>query len=1144
MVKNYSLGIDVGIGSVGIAVIDDDSGRIEYLNSRIFDSSENKKKKNSLCQDRRSSRGIRRNIRRRHHRKERLKWLFEKYGITTADKLNNWYKNGKAVYEKINMLHLADKFSTRDIYPLRAIALDYALTGEEFAAVLLHICNHRGYRPFYEEKIDNSEKKLMQGRSKVYEIMKRDGYRTVGEMYALALEFKNHNNNHMNYTYVKNSGGKKPREEFYLVERAQTENEVRLILEKQKEFHSVLTKEIEVTSRGEKVKTIIADRIFEIMFTQRDFEDGPSTEDGIQGQKYHGFGKDSGGYCTIYKNEKRGIRASLIGDLYALTNLMSQYTYINKDTGEIGIDRELAKELVLTFAENGEMSKSVFSRILKKYNFFSHDNNAETTFAKCNKFTKDVKKICDTYGVSWKNLVGENPVSCETKIHKLATVLAYNVTPRRREKELKKLDFITKEMSGAFGKNFGGTAMVSEKFMIESINAFMEGEAYGDFQARKNKEIENKALNPEKPIKIATIKDIDIIKNPVVFRSINETRKMVNAIIEKYGSPSSINVEVASELNQSQEARAKEAKRQRERENLNDEIRTKIAELTGQPVNSVSKTEIDRFKLYEEQEGKCLYSGEPLTLEKLFASEYEIDHIIPFSLILDDTLNNKCLVLRKENQKKGQRTPLQYFKECNLEERLDEYKSRISALSKKVSKTKIEYLKTTDIFQDELFDRWKSRNINDTRYIAKYVVSMLNGIKINNGGGVTAVKGGLTSRFRRWWLVNARSGLDCYKYIEENIIKIDKITKSIHNCDEEAAEKLEQDKKRLTDECATEAEKEYGFNRDYTKRLIETHMLEKDRSNNLHHGVDAAIIACLSNKYIQLALDNHKLYQIWAENNKPDKKYYQFVNNYANRKGIIPSFDQYLQMSIEKMEQYFHMSSDVAKKYLLRADKIPCKVDNLKDQILVRTYDYDEKIFKYLCEQVYDKEYVNTLQLPLVSRKPQRSLRGTVSEDTLLEKAEQDGSYHAKNIGTDFAGNINETVIDDKKYYCVEVYKDEKGFTRVRGIRRSSVVKKYGKLYLKCQNPIGYKEHIIYLFKNDYIEIIDGKGNLKIGGYYQSVKNVNRGIIYIVNDNEAEASEKGISRKDTVIKYNVDILGRKGGAIKCGGHSLSILPKE
>lgn len=1147
MIKNYSLGIDVGIGSVGVAVIDNDKNIIEYLNSRIFDSSENAKTKDSICQDRRGSRGVRRNIRRRHHRKERLKWLFEKYGITTEEKLNNWYRNGNAIYEKIASIGLSDKFTTRDIYPLRAIALDYELSNEELAAILLHICNHRGYRPFYEEDVDASEKKLMQGRGKVKEIMERDGYRTVGEMYALAPEFKNSDEMHKNYTYVKNSSGEKPREEFYLVERSQTEAEARLILEKQKEFNPILSREIEVPKQGDKgtlVKMTVADRILEIIFSQRDFEDGPSTDYDAKGQKYRGFGKDNGGYCTIYKTEKRGIRASLLGDLYATTNLMSQYTYVNKDTGEIGISKELAKALVLSFIENGELSNSDFSKILKENNYASHKNNAETTFAKCNKFTKDIKNICDTYNVNWSDLVGENPVSTESKIHKLATALAYNVTPKRREQELKKLGFIPKDMCKAFGKNFGGTSMVSEKYMIESIEAFMNGEAYGDFQARKNEELQKTATNIEKPVKIAQIEDIDIIKNPVVFRSINETRKMVNAIIEKYGSPSSISVEVASELNQSKEAQSKETKRQNSNKKKNDEIRDKISELTGQTVNSVSKTDIDRYKLYEEQEGKCMYSGKPIELKNLFSQEYEVDHIIPFSLILDDTLNNKCLVLRDENQKKGQRTPLQYFKERGLEDRIDGFMARVSAMSKSISKIKLEYLKTPDIYQDELFDRWKSRNINDTRYIAKYVASILSGIKIKNGGSVIAIKGGLTSRFRRWWLVRAKSELECYKHIESVISRLNRIDKNILDADEEKKQQFEIEKTRLIDECLTEAKKEYGFSEEYTRSLIESNMLEKDRENNLHHGVDAAILACLNNKYIQIALDNNKLYQIWKENGKPDKKYLLFVNNYSSRKGIIPYFDEYLQKSIDKLKTYFHMNENTAFQYLLCADKIPCKIENFKDQILVRTYDQDEKTFKELCEQVYSKDYAESLQLPLVSRKPQRSLRGTASDDMPLPKSKNDGSYHVKNIGLDFAGNENKTVIADNKYYCVEVYKDEEGFTRVRGIRRSNITKKCGKLYLKCPNPEDYKEHIMYLFKNDYLEIRDGKGKLKVAGYYQSLKNINQGYFYIVENNSATSSIKTISSKDTVKKYNIDILGRRGGEIKCGGRSLSILPKE
>ena len=124
------------------------------------------------------------------------------------------------------------------------------------------------------------------------------------------------------------------------------------------------------------------------------------------------------------------------------------------------------------------------------------------------------------------------------------------------------------------------------------------------------------------------------------------------------------------------------------------------------------------------------------------------------------------------------------------------------------------------------------------------------------------------------------------------------------------------------------------------------------------------------------------------------------------------------------------------------------------------------------------------------------------------------------------------------------MYKDKDNNTCVRGIRRSGVVNKNGKLYLTSPYPEGYESHIMYLFKNDYVVIKNKKGEVKIEGYYQSVKNINRGMFWFKNRNISEAVVKQISRNDTVTKYNIDILGQKGGEVKCGARLLSILPKE
>ena len=71
------------------------------------------------------------------------------------------------------------------------------------------------------------------------------------------------------------------------------------------------------------------------------------------------------------------------------------------------------------------------------------------------------------------------------------------------------------------------------------------------------------------------------------------------------------------------------------------------------------------------------------------------------------------------------------------------------------------------------------------------------------------------------------------------------------------------------------------------------------------------------------------------------------------------------------------------------------------------------------------------------------------------------------------------------EYYCVEVYRDTKGQTKVRGIRRIDVTHKDKKLWLTCPYPAEYAEHVMYLFKNDYITV-ETKNGLLFEGYYQS----------------------------------------------------------
>lgn len=83
----------------------------------------------------------------------------------------------------------------------------------------------------------------------------------------------------------------------------------------------------------------------------------------------------------------------------------------------------------------------------------------------------------------------------------------------------------------------------------------------------------------------------------------------------------------------------------------------------------------------------------------------------------------------------------------------------------------------------------------------------------------------------------------------------------------------------------------------------------------------------------------------------------------------------------------------------------------------------------------------------------------------------------------------------------------------------------------------------MYLFANDYIRIFNSKGVVKFEGYYKSVKSIFRNYIYAKNNNSNSAVAIGIAKKDTVKKFDVDILGKIGGEVQCSAPFM-LLPEN
>jgi len=154
------------------------------------------------------------------------------------------------------------------------------------------------------------------------------------------------------------------------------------------------------------------------------------------------------------------------------------------------------------------------------------------------------------------------------------------------------------------------------------------------------------------------------IANPTVHICLNQVRLVVNALIKRYGHPSEVIVELARELKQSKEQRDEENKRQAENQKRNVRLRADIASVLNISPERVRSADIQKMILWEElsnnvADRRCPYSGAQISATMLLSEQVEIEHILPFSETLDDSLNNKTVSLRQANRIKGNRTPWQ-----------------------------------------------------------------------------------------------------------------------------------------------------------------------------------------------------------------------------------------------------------------------------------------------------------------------------------------------------------------------------------------------------------------------------------------------------------------------------------------------------
>ena len=251
------------------------------------------------------------------------------------------------------------------------------------------------------------------------------------------------------------------------------------------------------------------------------------------------------------------------------------------------------------------------------------------------------------------------------------------------------------------------------------------------------------------------------LRNPVVEKILNQMINVINQIIETYGKPDEIRIELARELKKNAKERAELTEAINKGNTDNEKYRKQLQEDFG--LQNVSRNDVVRYKLWLELERngyKTLYSNKQIKREQLFSKEIDIEHIIPQSRLFDDSFSNKTLEFRDVNIEKGNKTAMDYVADKYGESGVEQYRNRLQDMLKSGSIGKAKYnkllMKEADIPSDFI-----DRDLRNTQYIAKKAQEIL----LDLVPYVVATTGSITDRLREdWQLVDVMQELNWNKY--------------------------------------------------------------------------------------------------------------------------------------------------------------------------------------------------------------------------------------------------------------------------------------------------------------------------------------------------------------------------------------------
>jgi CRISPR-associated endonuclease Csn1 len=719
----YRLGLDMGVASIGWAVVSKDD---QFVDSgvRIFpagvDNFNSAKEKHPNI-DRREARSMRRRIRRKAQRKQYIKIVMQELGWMPTDPkaLEAWHQ--------------------QNVYELRHRGLGEKLSLQEFGRVLLHLNQRRGFLSLRKTEETNADKEVQGMLGEISDLslaVRNSGHETLGsylysvyEMEGITVRIRN-----------RHTSRKMLHDEFCKLWEAQAAH-----------HPGVLTKQLRYGDLGPREKPESVTKPIRrvkgrTLLEQFGFENLTFFQRAVY------WKAASIGFCELEPEEQRAPISDRRFQRFRMFQEISNLRVLDSSMERGKAERSLSAEERAAIVEYTTTKKEVKFGALKKY--LARKLKDETALQY--RFNLEaggrgkLSAMPTDYALASKKAFGKQwwDLDDEIKNAVVAAITSPVATDSDIRDELESINSLKSEDIDTLLKVSlpVGYAGLSVKALVKLLPFMEQGMLYSTADPsqsaihaagyiRRDQEI-NRVYDLLPHYEYNTIPHLAKINNPVVNRSITELRKIVNSLIRKYGKPDRIHLEMARALKIGPKKRKEMEKENRQREADRDSAREEL-----EKYNVVATGDaISLYRLWEEQQKRCAYSGRAIGVNDLLGGQVEIDHIYPYSRSADDSFMNKVVCFRSENREKGNKTPHEWLAESNPT-KYDQMNKFAECLP---------FNKQKRFCTEEIPEGFVARDLNDTAWMTKAARLYLSCL-YRTPASVMCTKGMHTSKLRAHW---------------------------------------------------------------------------------------------------------------------------------------------------------------------------------------------------------------------------------------------------------------------------------------------------------------------------------------------------------------------------------------------------------